>query len=117
MQLTTGAEPVTVRWFAVAETAGIVTVRAGDALATLSVLATGRVPDADEITIHTFQKRLTKELHDTGYEPGFALLSLTQRPLLATVTCHDPQDETARIVVALADRCFAASYFRFHSLA
>jgi hypothetical protein len=75
------------------------------------------VPDADEITLHAFQRHLTHELHDTGFEPAFGLLELRERPLVATMTFHSPTDDVGRLTVAIADRCFAASYFRFHALA
>lgn len=117
LQLTLGPEPVSFRWRASSPTSGIATIRTNGELASLSLLATGRVPAADEITFQAFQRHLMHELHDTGFEPGFGLMDLAVRPLVATINFHSPSDETARVVVALADRCFAASYFRFHGLA
>ncbi|MGC4076083.1 MAG: hypothetical protein QM702_03435 [Rubrivivax sp.] len=105
------------RWSASAPTAGVATIRADEQLASLSILATGINPSADSITLAAFQRRLTQELHDTGFEPAFGLLELDQRPLVATVPFYSPSEESARLIVALADRCFAASYFRFHQLA
>jgi hypothetical protein len=115
--LLNGREPVTLRWAATAETAGLATVRVGGQLASVSVLATGLSADADAITLNAFQQRITHELHDTGYEPAFGLLGLRDRPLVATVAFQGPAEDNARLIVALADRCFAASYFRFHRLA
>ena len=57
------------------------------------------------------------ELRDTGYEPALDLLNLKQRPLIATVALWSPADPTDQLLVALADRCFAAAYFRYLSLA
>lgn len=115
--LSSEAASVTFRWHASAPTAGIATIRANGELASISILATGLVPDADEITFAAFQRHLTHELHDTGYEPAFGLLELRERPIIATMTFQSPDGELDRLIVALADRCFAAAYFRFHGLA
>ena len=64
-----------------------------------------------------FQRHLLTELRDTGYEPAFALLDLHQRPLVATVAFASPPDPQRQLLVALADRCFAAAYFRYLQLA
>jgi hypothetical protein len=58
-----------------------------------------------------------QELHDTGYEPAFDLVSLDQRPLVATINILSPPEPIDQMTIALADRCFAASYFRYHGLA
>ena len=105
------------RWRASARTAGIATLRSGDELASLSLLASGIDASADQITLQTFQSYLLHEWHDTGVEPAFALLDLPERPLLATINFRGPPDPTDQLLVALSDRCFAAAYFRFHSLA
>ncbi len=107
---------LSLRWSASAETAGIATIRHGADLMSLSLLATGLDPDSDAITLHAFQSHLLRELHDTGVEPSFALLDLTERPLLATINFRSPPTPTEQAVVALADRCFAAAYFRYHRL-
>jgi hypothetical protein len=83
----------------------------------VALLACGRNPDADRITIEAFQKHLVRELHDTGFEPAFGLMELQQRPLVAVMTFLEPEDQTDRLVLALSDRCFAAAYFRYHQLA
>ena len=49
-------------------------------------------------------------------EPAFHLMEVIERPLVATINFQDPEDAAVRNIVALADRCFAASYFRFHQL-
>ncbi len=105
------------RWRAVAPTAGILTLRCGGELASLSLLVSGIDPDADRITLETFQKHLLQELHDTGYEPAFDLLNLVDRPMVATINLRSPKDAADQITIALADRCFAASYFRYQGLA
>src|SRR5205814_862441 len=96
-----GWKDLTLRWKAVAPTAGIATVRFDDAvstssgqaqLASVSLLASGLDPDADQITLQAFQRHLLTELRDTGYEPAFALLDLRQRPLVATVAFASPPD-------------------------
>ena len=104
------------RWRAVAPTAGIATLRHENDLASLSLLCTGKNEQADTITLAAFQKHLLRELHDTGFEPSFDLMELKRRPLVATVSFYVPQDLREQMLVALADRCFAASYFRFQGL-
>lgn len=105
------------RWRPSAETAGVATLRVGGEVASFSLLATGLHADSDDITMSTLQKHLVRELHDTGYEASFDLMHLAERPLLATINLHSPEDPVLRVVSAIADRCFAAAYFRFHGLA
>jgi len=71
---------------------------------------------ADCITFETFQKHLVRELHGTPYEAAFDLLGMSQRPLLVTVEFHEPADKANQLLAALADRCFAAGYFRYLGL-
>lgn len=104
---------LTLRWRASAETAGIVTIRdAQRQTLALSVLASGRDPEADRLTLGAFQDHVVRELHDTGYEPGFDLTRLTERPLVATAGFQLPSVEADRWLFILADRCFGAVYFR-----
>jgi hypothetical protein len=110
------AAKLVLRWSASAATAGIATVRFEDELMSLSLLASGLDADADTITLQAFQTHLLRELHDTGVEPAFALMDLTERPLIATINFRSPPNHTEQAVVALADRCFAAAYFRYHHL-
>ena len=105
------------RWSAAAETAGIATLWKAGELISLSLLATGLHRDADLITLNAFQSHLLRELHDTGIEPAFALTDLTERPLIATINFKSPALPADQHLAALADRCFAASYFRYHHLA
>ncbi|HEY7090906.1 MAG TPA: hypothetical protein VH518_22610 [Tepidisphaeraceae bacterium] len=108
---------VTLRWYATAPSAGIMTIRNYQNLASLSLLASGIDAAADQTTLKVFQDRLLVELHDTGYEPSFDLLHIAHRPLVATIAFQSPADPEDRLTTALADRCFAASYFRFQHLA
>ena len=105
------------RWRATAATAGIATVRVDVALASLSLACSGLDEEADRITRDAYQRHLLHELHDTGFEPAFGLVHLRERPLLATVNFLSPPDPVDRLLVALADRCFAAAFFRHLSLA
>ena len=111
------ASNLKLRWRASAPTAGILTLRWTDELASLSLLCTGMNEQADFLTLQAFQKHLLAELHDTGYEPGFDLMDLKSRPLVATIAFRSPDEAREQMVAALADRCFAASYFRYHHLA
>jgi hypothetical protein len=113
----TGTGGLHFRWRSSAPTAGIATLRCGGELTSLSLLATGISPEADTITLQALQRHLLHELRDTGYEPAFALTDLTERPVLATIDFRPPPGEAEQRTAALADRCFAAAYFRYHGLA
>src|SRR5687768_9178560 len=108
---------VRVRWRASSATSGVVTLRCDDVLASLSLLASGVSADADHVTFDAFQRHLLRELHGTDTEPAFALMELSERPLIATINFQSPTDDLDRLIVALADRCFAAAYFRTKDLA
>lgn len=112
---------LTFRWRAASPTSGIATLRMVQGekaeVVSVSLLASGVTESTDTVTLATFQRHLLRELRDTGYEPAFALVELTERPLSATFNFLTPQREVDRLVAALADRCFAASYFRFQGLA
>jgi hypothetical protein len=105
------------RWRASAETAGIATQRYRGELASLALLASGLNRDADRLTLDAFQKHLLRELHGTAFEPAFGLSDAPQRPLVAVVPFRAPDDPEDQLAVALADRCFAAAYFRYLNLA
>ena len=105
------------RWRSCSPTAGIATLRCEEELTSLSLLACGVAAETDHLTLSAFQQHLLRELRDTGYEPAFALLELTERPLVATINFKSPSDPALQAIAALADRCFAASYFRYHNLA
>jgi hypothetical protein len=116
-QTTIGTGKLNLRWFASAPSAGIATLRANGALASLSLLASGKNPDADTVTLQAFQTHLLRELHDTGIEPSFSLMELKERPVVATINFQQAiEGQLDQLVAALADRCFAASYFRYQHL-
>ena len=108
---------LTFRWSATSDTAGIATLRNHGELASLGLLVSGINAAADHLTLEAFQKHLLRELHDTEHEPSFALMEIPQRPLVAVVPFSEPSDPTDQLVTALADRCFAAAYFRYLNLA
>ena len=108
---------LTFRWRSSAPTAGISTLRDGAKLASLGLFASGINPEADHATLAAFQSHLLHELRGTEFEPAFALMELTQRPLVVSVPFHAPDEKADQLLVALADRCFAAAYFRFLHLA
>ena len=112
-----GAAEMTYRWTATAETAGITTLRRGGELASLGLLASGQNPEADRLTLEAFQTHLLRELHGTPYEPAFGLREVCERPLVAVVAFAAPSEQVEQVLVALADRCFAAAYFRYLNLA
>ena len=110
-------EHLVYRWRASAETAGITTLRNAGQLASLGLLASGINPEADRLTLDAFQTHLLRELHGTPYEPAFGLRDATDRPLVAVVAFAPPAEQDDQVLVALADRCFAATYFRYLNLA
>jgi hypothetical protein len=105
------------RWRACSDTSGIATLWYRDQLASLSILLTGGEPDGGADTLVPVQKQLVRELHDTGFEPAFDLMHIAERPLSATLNIRAPDEAGDQLVFALADRCFAASYFRKMGLA
>jgi hypothetical protein len=107
---------MTFRWRSASPSSGIATLRAAGELSSVSLLASGVSQNTDNLTLETFQRHLLRELHDTGFEPAFALIELAERPLSATFNFKSPQAQIDRLVAALADRCFAAAYFRFQGL-
>ena len=117
--LASGREHLRYRWLASAATAGIATLRHGGELSSLALLASGINSDADGLTLGAFQTHLLRELHGTPYEPAFGLRDVPQshRPLVAVVAFAAPPEQFDQVLVALADRCFAAAYFRYLNLA
>jgi hypothetical protein len=107
---------MTLRWQGTSPSTGIATLWQSEDLVSLSLLASGVDAEADRITLEAFQHHLLTELRDTGIEPAFALLNLTERPLVATVNFQSPDGQVPQVAAALADRCFAASYFRYQQL-
>jgi hypothetical protein len=105
------------RWRASSQTAGIATVRDSHRTLSLSLVVSGLDADGDKLTLDAFQRYAVRELHDTGFEPAFDLIALKQRPLIATIGLFVPQDAKDRLMFGLADRCFAAAYFRTLGLA
>lgn len=106
------------RWRSTAESAGIATVRrAGGDLVSLSLLAAGLDPNADATTLDVLQKHLVRELRQTPFEPAFDLVQIKQRPLIATMTFASGKKTDEQMIEALADRSFAAAYFRYLRLA
>jgi hypothetical protein len=105
------------RWRSSSDTSGIATLRNAGELASLALLASGKNPDADRLTLEAFQTHLLRELHGTPYEPAFGLRDATGRPLVAVVAFAAPPEQADQVLVALADRCFAAAYFRYLNLA
>ena len=106
------------RWRATASSAGIATVRRSDGdLVSISLLAAGRDLEADKTTLTVLQQHLMRELRQTPFEPAFDLIQIQQRPLLATMTFATSNEDTEHMIEAIADRCFAAAYFRYLGLA
>lgn len=108
---------LSVRWWSTAPTSGLMTLRTQGEVVSITVLASGLSADADEVTIRALQQQLVGELHGTRHEASFALTDLRDRPLAATINIHSPQQRPLQALAAIADRCFAAAYFRYLRLA
>jgi len=115
-QLPLEGTEMALHWQSTSDSTGIATLWQSKDLVSLSLLASGVDEEADRITLEAFQHHLLTELRDTGIEPAFALLNLTERPLVATVNFQSPEGQVPQVAAALADRCFAASYFRYQQL-
>jgi hypothetical protein len=105
------------RWRSCSETSGFATLREREDLVSLSVFLCGREADQGEATLKPLQMHLVRELHDTGYEPAFDLMHIRERPLMASINFRSPAAVENQLLSALADRCFAGSYFRKMGLA
>jgi hypothetical protein len=105
------------RWRASAPSAGIATLRNESQLASLGLFVAGLNDQTDRLTLDAFVMHLIRELRDTPFEPSFELTAIPQRPLVASVAFAAPEDQTQQLITALADRCFAAAYFRYLNLA
>jgi hypothetical protein len=108
---------LTVRWRSCSQTSGFATLRDREDLVSLSVFLCGREAEAGAATLKPLQLHLVRELHDTGFEPAFDLMHIAERPLMASINFRSPQAPADQLTSALADRCFAASYFRKMGLA
>lgn len=115
--LTEHGSRLTFRWRSSSPTAGIATLRSDGELVSVSLLCSGIELEQDKVTLFALQQHLLRELHDTGYEPAFELMDLHERPLAATINFDVQLAPTDQHLAALADRCFAASYFCYHGLA
>ena len=114
----TDSRQTLLRWRSTAPTAGVATVRrAGGELVSLSLLAAGKDAAADAATFEVLQKHLVRELRQTEFEPAFDLVHIKERPLIATMTFAGDANPGEQMIEAMADRCFAAAYFRYLSLA
>ena len=100
-----------IRWRTTGKGAGILTVRnqAGDPVS-ISVLSS--IYQRDETTFAVLQQHLVRQLHQTRFEPAFDLMQIKERPLVATITLSCPDEPGQQMIRALADRAFAAAYFR-----
>jgi hypothetical protein len=104
------------RWRGASTSAGIATLRGHDRLIWVSLLVSGLQREDELLVLGTFQKGLLQELHDSGIEPGFGLCDLSTRPLMASFNVTSPPSPVEQATAALADRCFAAAYFRYLQL-
>lgn len=100
------------RWRALAESSGIATLSDPTSCLSVSLVCGGLNIEAEQIALSAFHSHILRKLHDTQYEASFAVLQIKQRPLLATLGLAAPKEASDHTIFALADRCFAAAYFR-----
>jgi len=100
------------RWCACSPTSGIAILLGERQAFSVSLLASGLDIAADRLTLDACQQYFVRQLRGTPFEPSFGLIDLWQRPLVATIGLFLPADDSDKKLFALADRCFAAAYFR-----
>lgn len=105
------------RWCATSPTTGTATLKNAEKTLSLSLLASGLDEASDGLTLQAFQNHAVCELRDTQYEPAFDLMNLRARPVIVTVGLAIPNQNQDQAIFAMADRCFAAAYFRRLGLA
>ena len=103
---------------------GKVTAEIARALPRGSTVGIDASPQMIEFARTTFPKEKVSNLEfrvmdarKIRFEPSFDLVRLSDRPLLATIGLIMPEDKSQQWDFALADRCFAAAYFRKLGLA
>jgi hypothetical protein len=75
------------------------------------VLLSGRDPAYDAATVGAMQVLVVSLLEGTGYEPGFGLLSVTERPAVLRVGLPRRLDGAERRVLSALIHSLAASFF------
>jgi hypothetical protein len=115
-RLPVSADFLDFRWRQFGTGAGLATLRDEDATLSVSLLVSGVNENDDQTSLKALQSRLLALLRNTGYEPAFALLDIVQRPMVATFNLSAPDRSAARHLFSIADRCFAAAYFRYQRL-
>jgi len=116
INLPTDPRGLELRWHATATTSGLMSLRWKTELCSITVLAGGQNDEQERSTIAVLQQKLIHELHGTPHEAAFSLIDLHQRPLAATINIRVSPPSTVAPIIALADRCFAAAYFRYLQL-
>jgi hypothetical protein len=92
--------------------AALATFWDGEGPVTISALAPGRDPADDEQVLAALQDLVVRFFGDSPVEPGFELLSLAERPLLATMPIPRPAVAKDLGLIADAETCLAAAFFQ-----
>jgi hypothetical protein len=93
-----------------AGTAALATFWSHGAPVTTFALVPGLVEDDDRQALQGLQSLVVRFFGGTSAEPGFDLLSIPERPLLATVPIPAPPSPDKGII-ADAETCLAAAFF------
>jgi hypothetical protein len=95
-----------------AGTAALATFWSRGAPVTTSALVPGLVEDDDRQALEGLQTLVGRLFGGTAAEPGFDLLTIPDRPLLATVPLPLPPQPHPNIgIIADAETCLAAAFF------
>ena len=112
-ELFTGFPP-TVSWTAWSPTAGELVVRCSRETLSRSLLLCGVDPGAERLALRRFNKEAPKRggwMRDEPDDPP-RILSVKERPLLMSIMLFDKNAPSLFWCANLAQRCFAAAYFR-----
>lgn len=105
------AAHVRLRWTA-ARTAAVATFYAAGELATSSVLLSGVREADDAAAAAAFRGLVTRAFSGTPAEPGFDVLGLARRPLVASLPWPNPAVAPADLgLIADMETCLAAAWF------
>lgn len=115
----TMGNPVTLCWRAASRTAGVVEFTLGRALAARSLVLCGVEKAAEREVLRAFNKQARRwgNVWIRYGEGDPRIYSIKERPLMVTVFHVDKNDHERQLGVGIAQRAFAAAYFRFRFIA
>jgi hypothetical protein len=114
-----GGRPMLIRWRPHSQTAGTAEFWMNGTLAARSLLLCGVEKSAEWRALRQFNREAPRRWRTADDDPRAAprLLQLHERPLYASIIFLDKNDATRRVVLLIAQRAFAAAYFRVRFVA